>query len=107
VSGRTTIGDVVLRYTVDPARIGLNQLNLYLLEPKGRPYRRPTTIAVELGSPDGGDLPRRIRLERLGPGHYVNSATEFDAAGVWRLKVQTAGTSRSASDIAEINLAIG
>jgi copper transport protein len=108
VSGRTTIGDVILRYTVDPARVGLNQLNLYLLEAGGRPYTQTTQIRAELLSlPDQGDIPRTVRLERLGPGHYVNSATRFDTAGLWSVKVLAAGTSRSGSDVAEIVVAIG
>jgi copper transport protein len=108
VSGRTTIGDVILRYTVDPARVGLNQLNLYLLEPGGRPYTRTKQIRAELLSlPDNGDIPRTVRLELLGPGHYVNSAARFDAAGLWSVKVLATGTSRSGSDVAEIVIAIG
>ena len=108
VSGRTTIGDVILRYTVDPARVGLNQLNLYLLEAGGRPYTQTKQIRAELLSlPDKGDIPRTIRLERAGPGHYLNSATRFDHAGLWSVKVLATGTSRSGSDVAEIVVAIG
>ena len=96
MSGRTTIGDVILRYTIDPARVGLNQLNLYLLRAGGRPYTRAKDVRAELLSlPDEGEIPRNVPLELIGPGHYVNSATQFDAAGLWRLEVPATGTSRS------------
>ena len=107
-SGRTTIGDATLRYTVDPARVGLNQLNLYLLQPSGRPYTRAKEVQAELLSlPDEGNIPRSVQLELVGPGHYVNSATPFDDAGLWRVTVLATGTSRSGSDVAEIEVAIG
>ena len=78
MSGRTTLGDVTLRYTVDPARAGLNQLNLYLFDERGRPFRGTKTIRAEL-SPRRPARPR-LPLEAVGPGHYVDSATQFDQA---------------------------
>jgi copper transport protein len=108
VSGRATIGDAILRYTVDPARVGLNQLNLFLRRADGRPYMRTKQIRAELLSlPDQGNIPRTVRFELVGPGHYVNSATRFDHAGLWSVKVVATGTSRSGSDVAEIVVAIG
>ena len=108
VSGRTTIGDVILRYTVDPARVGLNQLNLFLLQPGGRPYTGAKDVRVEvLELPDTGEVPRSVPLELVGPGHYANTATQFDSAGRWSLSVLATGTSQSGSDVAEIQVAIG
>ena len=90
MSGRTTIGDVTLRYTVDPARVGLNQLNLYLLQDGGRPYRAREARPGRAAQPrrTKGEIPQDVPLELVGPGHYVNSATQFDAAGLWRLEVR-------------------
>jgi copper transport protein len=105
VSGRTTIGDVTLRYTVDPARVGLNQVNLYLLQ-DGQPYPRARNVRVELASPKSDTAPSVLTLERVGPGHYVDSATQFDTTGLWSLTVRATGTSRSRSDVAEIRVAI-
>jgi copper transport protein len=106
VSGRTTLGNVTLRYTVDPARVGLNQVNLYLLQ-DGRPYPRARNVRVELASPRGDSAPSVLPLEQVGPGHYVDSATQFDTTGLWSLTVRATGTSRSLSDVAEIRVAIG
>jgi len=107
VSGRTTLGDVTLRYTIDPARVGLNQLNLYLLE-KGKPYTRARRVRAELTSPKGGSAPTRIPLDRTGPGHYENTATQFDRTGLWSLEVRAAGTSPGLrDDVAEIRVAVG
>ena len=107
VSGRTTIGDVILRYTIDPARVGMNQLNFFLLQADGRPYTGASNVRAELSLPDKGVEPRVVRLQRVGPGHFVFSAAELDAAGRWSLKVMTEGTSRRASDQAELQVAIG
>jgi copper transport protein len=107
VAGRTTIGDTTLRYTVDPARTGLNQLNLYLFDERGRPFRGTKSIRAELSPPDDPDSIQALRLEEVDAGHYVNSATQFDQRGRWHLKLTTTGTSPRPYDVAEIQLAIG
>jgi copper transport protein len=107
VSGRTTIGDTTLRYTVDPARAGLNQLNLYLFDSRGRLYRNVGTIRVDASPPGENTASQPLQLEQVGAGHYVDSAAEFDDAGRWHLKVTTTGTSRRPYDVAELQVAIG
>jgi copper transport protein len=104
VSGRTTIGEVTLRYTVDPARVGQNQLNLYLFA-DGRPFARAKRVRAELTSPDGS--PSEVPLEQVGPGHYVDSAVLFDRTGLWSLQVRASVSTRLRDDVAEIRLAIG
>ena len=78
VSDRVVLGDATLRYTVDPASVGLNTLNLYLLDARGRPYDRATGVRAELVHRDEGIGPILIALERVGRGHYVNSALRAD-----------------------------
>ena len=107
MAGRTTIGDMTLRYTVDPARIGLNQLNLYLFDERGRPFRGTKTIRAELSPPDDPAAIQRLPLEEVGAGHFVDSAAPFDRRGRWHLKLTTTGTSARPYDVAEIQLAIG
>ena len=108
VSGRTTIGDVILRYTVDPARVGLNQLNLYLLEAGGRPYTQTKQIRAELLSlPDKGDIPRTSGWSGSARATTSTRRRSSIVAGLWSVKVLATGTSRSGSDVAEIEVAIG
>ena len=65
-------------------------------------------MRAELTSPKDGSAPTRIPLERSGPGHYVNTATQFDTTGLWSLEVRAAGTSSgSRDDVAEIRVAVG
>ena len=107
VAGRTTIGDTTLRYTVDPARTGLNQLNLYLFDERGRPFRGTKTIRAELSPP--GRRPRdpaaAAGVGRAGPLRRLG--LQLDRRGRWHLKLTTTGTSPRPYDIAEIQLAIG
>ena len=55
----------------------------------GRPYTRASKSGPSCSLPDKGDDPADVRLQRVGPGHYVFTAAEFEVAGRWGLKVLT------------------
>jgi copper transport protein len=87
-SGHTALGPLRLEATVDPARVGPNELHLYLLRAKdGSPFgaTRQLTVTLALPAKDIGPLPARAR--EAGPGHYVVDTVQLVPAGDWRLDV--------------------
>jgi copper transport protein len=88
-SGTADLGEQVLDYTVDPARIGRNQMHLYLFDADdGSQFdgAREVTASATLPSKEIGPLP--VALRRAGPGHYVAPDLQFGAAGEWLLRVE-------------------
>jgi copper transport protein len=87
-SGTTALGPLRLEATVDPARVGPNEIHLYLLDAKtGRPSTATKQLTVTLALPDQriGPLPATARA--AGPGHYVVDSLPLVPAGDWRLNV--------------------
>jgi len=83
-----TIGPARMEMTVDPARVGPNEIHVYLFDRKsGRQYdaTKELTVAAELPE-------RRIaRIElsptKAGPGHYVIAGAALGAPGDWTVDV--------------------
>ena len=87
-SGSTAIGPLRLEATVDPARLGPNEIHLYVLDAKdGSPFSATKELTVTLALPDEkiGPLPAKARA--AGPGHYVVDTVQLVPAGDWRLHV--------------------
>lgn len=87
-SGSATLGPLRLQATVDPARLGPNEIHLYLLKAKdGTPSTQTKELTVTLALPARkiGPLPARAR--EAGPGHYVVDTVQLVPAGDWRLDV--------------------
>ncbi|MGI9099557.1 MAG: copper resistance CopC/CopD family protein [Solirubrobacteraceae bacterium] len=99
-----TLGPLRLEVTMDPARVGPNELHLYLLRANdGTPFHGTKELTVALSLPDKhiGPLPATAR--DAGPGHYVVDTVQLVPAGDWRLDV----TSRvSAFDQYETSLKV-
>lgn len=78
--GRATV-------TVDPNRVGANEIHLYLLGTSGRPQDIAESVALELEHPalDIGPITREPLL--AGPGHYVLAGPELSVPGRWRLTI--------------------
>ena len=85
----TRMGPIELQMTVDPARIGPNQMHLYLFDAKdGAPFTRHE------GADGQGDAarasgigPLALTMHRAGPGHYVADAVTLSPGGDWKLAV--------------------
>ena len=73
---------------VDPARVGRNEIHLYLLDRSGQPARgvAEVRLAASLSSPALGPL--RFSTTPAGPGHFIAVAAQFPIAGSWRLTTQ-------------------
>ena len=80
------IGPFLYTVTVEPARVGRNELHAYVLEPPAS-RREVDEIAVSatLAEPDVGPLP--LEATPAGPGHVVVTAAELPLAGDWTFEL--------------------
>jgi copper transport protein len=86
VSKTARIGPESVELTVDPARVGSNQIHLYLLDPKtGAQYDRAKEVTVSAEQPDKQIGPIKETASRAGPGHYIVPAAVLGVPGEWRL----------------------
>jgi copper transport protein len=87
-SASVPLGPLRLEATLDPARVGPNELHLYLLRARdGSPSSATQELTVTFALPDKhiGPLPAKAR--EAGPGHYVVDTVALVPAGDWRLVV--------------------
>jgi copper transport protein len=82
------LGPAQIELTVDPARVGLNTIHLYLIEAKtGAQFTatKELTVTASLQAKGIGPLPLKANV--AGPGHYVLSSAQLSPGGTWRLQV--------------------
>jgi copper transport protein len=86
VSKTARIGPESLELTVDPARVGANQIHLYLLDPKtGAQFDRAKEVTVSAEQLAKQIGPISETASRAGPGHYIVPAAVLGVPGKWRL----------------------
>jgi copper transport protein len=84
----TTLGPAELEMTVEPARVGLNTIHLYLIDAKtGAQFTgtKQLTVTAALPSKQIGPLPLTANV--AGPGHYVLDAAQLTPGGTWQIQV--------------------
>ncbi|HEY2631584.1 MAG TPA: CopD family protein [Solirubrobacteraceae bacterium] len=87
-STNARLGPAELELTVEPARVGLNTIHLYLIDAAtGTQFTatRELTITASLPSKGIGPLPLRSNL--AGPGHYVLASADLSPGGAWALHI--------------------
>jgi copper transport protein len=87
-SVNTTLGPAELEMTVEPARVGLNAIHLYLIDAStGAQFTatRELTAKAELPSKGIGPLP--LQATPAGPGHYILSAADLSPGGTWEIQI--------------------
>jgi len=83
----TTFGPTQLELTVDAARVGENQIHVYLFDSKtGAQYTRGEELTVTASLPDKELGPLTLEPEPAGPGHYIVSDALLNAPGEWQLE---------------------
>ena len=88
VSITKSLGPADVQVTVDPARVGPNEMHAYLIDKRtGQQYDRVKEFRVELQQPDKGIGPLKADSRRAGPGHYVMPGTVFGTSGGWLVKI--------------------
>jgi copper transport protein len=74
--------------TVDPARVGSNQIHLYLLDPKtGAQYDRAKEVTIAAAQPAKQIGPLNETATRAGPGHYIVPSAVLGVPGKWQLAI--------------------
>jgi copper transport protein len=80
------LGPAQLEMTVEPARVGLNTVHLYLIDAKsGTQFTatRELTATARLPSKRIGPLP--LHVSAAGPGHFILSSAQLSPGGTWEL----------------------
>jgi copper transport protein len=87
-STNTTLGPAELEMTVEPARVGLNTVHLYLINAStGTQFTATKELVAHARLParDIGPLPLQVSI--AGPGHYILSNAELTPGGTWQLEL--------------------
>jgi len=88
VSRTTRMGPIDLQTTVDPARVGANQMHVYLFDAKsGAAYTKTKELTVQAALPDKDIGALKVTMHQAGPGHYVADAFQLVPKGDWQLTV--------------------
>ena len=84
----TRIGPQALQLTVDPARVGANEVHLYLTDPKtGAQLDRAKEVDVGAALPAKDIRASAVEANKAGPGHYIVPALTLGVPGTWTLSV--------------------
>jgi copper transport protein len=84
-SAESTFGPIQLEMSVEPARVGANQIHIYLFDAKsGAPFARTKQLQANATLPEKNiSLPLEPQLS--GPGHYTIPGALLNASGEWRI----------------------
>jgi copper transport protein len=86
--GKARLGPLTLEATVDPARVGPNEIHLYVLKATdGTPFDGTRQLTVMLSLPAKGIGPLPAMARAAGPGHYVVDAVQLVPGGAWQMHV--------------------
>jgi len=87
-STNTTIGAAELEMTVEPARVGLNTVHLYLIDAKnGAQFTATKELTATARLPAKGIGPLALKANLAGPGHYVLNAAVLSPGGTWEIEI--------------------
>ncbi|MDC0768408.1 copper resistance CopC/CopD family protein [Streptomyces sp. HD] len=79
-------GKGVVRIDLDPARVGGNEMHVYVQRPNGRAFDIPEVkVAFTLESQDIGPLP--VVPDHISTGHWSASGVQIPVAGEWKIAV--------------------
>ena len=82
------MGPIELQTTIDPARVGANQLHIYLFDARsGAPYTKTKELTVQASLPSKRIGPLDATMSKAGPGHYVANTLQLVPGGDWQLAV--------------------
>ncbi|WP_169542334.1 copper resistance CopC/CopD family protein [Solirubrobacter soli] len=84
----TNAGPIRIEVTVDPAKVGPNQLHLYLFDRKtGAAFQGTKELRVTAALPAKKIAPITFNSHVAGPGHYVVDGATLSVAGDWTISV--------------------
>ena len=87
-SVNTTLGPAELEMTVEPARVGLNTIHLYLIDARtGAQFTATKELTASARLPAKGIGPLPLRAIVGGPGHYILSSAVLSPGGDWEIEI--------------------
>jgi copper transport protein len=87
-STNTTIGSAELEMTVEPAKVGLNTIHLYLINAKsGTQFTATKELTASAKLPSKGIGPLQLKANAAGPGHYVLDSAVLSPGGTWEIEI--------------------
>jgi copper transport protein len=87
-STTTSLGPAQLQMTVEPARVGLNTVHLYLIDAKtGAQFTGTKELTVTAKLPAKGIGPLQLQPNLAGPGHYVLNSAALSPGGAWQIQL--------------------
>ena len=91
--------------TLDPARVGADQLQITVLDKTGKPESVPE-VDASLALPAQQLGPIKITLQAAGPGHYTASNVLVPMSGAWQVLVTVRTTDIDQATVI-LNVAVG
>lgn len=79
-------GDVRLQLIVDPARVGANDVHLFVLDTGGMPLD-VAEVSTTIRSDAAGIGRIEVPFTNLGAGHYTTRIDDFGIVGTWQVEV--------------------
>lgn len=87
-STTTTLGPAVLEMTVEPAKVGLNSVHIYLIQAKsGAQFTATKELTVTARLPAKGIGPLQLHPTAAGPGHFVLNSAVLSPGGTWEIEL--------------------
>jgi copper transport protein len=87
-STSTTLGAAELEMTVEPAKVGLNTVHLYLIDAKtGAQFTATKELTASARLPSKGIGPLPLKTTLAGPGHYILSNAVLSPGGTWSVEI--------------------
>jgi copper transport protein len=87
-SATLTSGGYLAVVEVAPARVGSNELHVFLSSPNSS-LDQPDAVAVTIQDPSRGVNPITIDVLKAGGSHWISNAATFPYAATWQLVVTT------------------
>ncbi len=87
-SANTKIGPALLEMTVEPAKVGLNTIHVYLIDQRtGAQYTATKELTATAKLPSKKIGPLALHPTLAGPGHYVFNSTVLSPGGTWEVEI--------------------
>jgi copper transport protein len=87
-STNTTLGPAELEMTVEPAKVGLNTVHLYLINAdNGTQFTATKELVAKASLPSKGIGPLPLQTTPAGPGHYILSSAVLSPGGTWEIQI--------------------
>jgi copper transport protein len=87
-SVNTSIGPAELEMTVEPAKVGLNTIHLYLIDAKtGAQFTATKELTASAKLPSKGIGPLVLKPTLAGPGHYILNSAVLSPGGTWEIEI--------------------